>query len=116
MTTPHVSPAWRASETETSDISMTPIAIFHHLDASDAVMTLSAIPLRHEGPDLASLSFASDEAGASPHSRPLLRDIRRNIIDFNYSRGPELHHIVDPSCETFKGISQISIIAEVPLS
>jgi hypothetical protein len=35
-------------------------------------MTLGAIPLRHEGPDLASLSFGPDEAGASPHSRPLL--------------------------------------------
>jgi hypothetical protein len=32
---------------ETSDVFMTPAMIFHHLDAFDAVMILSAIPLRH---------------------------------------------------------------------
>jgi hypothetical protein len=61
-----LSPALRASNMETSDISMTPAAIFHRLDASNAVMTLIAIPLCHERPRLASLGL--DEAGASPRS------------------------------------------------
>jgi hypothetical protein len=50
MTIPHVSPASRALETETTDASMTLTVIFHHLDASGVVMTLGAIPLHHEGP------------------------------------------------------------------
>jgi hypothetical protein len=50
MTTRHVSLASRASETETSGVSMTPAVIFRRLDASNAVMTLGAIPLCHEGP------------------------------------------------------------------
>jgi hypothetical protein len=45
----HVSPISRALEMETSDVSKTPTVIFHRLDASDAVMTLDAIPLHHEG-------------------------------------------------------------------
>jgi hypothetical protein len=50
MTMQHMSPTSRASETETVDVSMTPAQIFYRLDASDAVMTISAIPLHHEGP------------------------------------------------------------------
>jgi hypothetical protein len=45
-----VSPASWASSTGTSDVSMTPIVMFHRLDASDAVKTLDVIPLRHEEP------------------------------------------------------------------
>jgi hypothetical protein len=50
MTVWHVSPALRASETETSDVSMTSTAIFRCLDAFEAAMTLGVIPLHHDGP------------------------------------------------------------------
>jgi hypothetical protein len=50
MMTQHVPPASRASEIETSDVSVTSVVIFHCLDASDTAMTLSAIALHHNRP------------------------------------------------------------------
>jgi hypothetical protein len=44
------------------------IAIFHHLGASDAMMTFGAIPLASMNHRLADLCLISDEAGALPCS------------------------------------------------
>jgi hypothetical protein len=63
-----VSPASQASVTETSGVLMSFIAIFHHLGASDAMMTFGAIPLASINHRLADLCLISDEAGALPCS------------------------------------------------
>jgi hypothetical protein len=81
-------PASRAMEMETSDISMTR-TIFRRHDASDC---------------------GDDHRCNSPSPRGTF------VRPASASMRPELCHVVDPSCETFKGISQILIIVEVHLS
>jgi hypothetical protein len=64
MIAQQVSPASQASVTETSSILMSFVTIFHHIGASNAMMTFGVIHPALMDHRLADLRLISDEAGA----------------------------------------------------